>query len=104
MIKDIEVYVTWKGLDLIVTIEDADWFPPDEWTPTLGYVEIDYILSNNRPLPLDGLMRQIQAQIDDEPDRFFKRICEECEAEIYEQGCPKYLEAAQEAAEVYYAC
>lgn len=78
---DIQVCVTWKGMGLVVTIEDYDYYYPDEFIPTSGYVEIDYF--DNM---YTTLLKQIQAQIDDEPDRFFERIVSECEDEIYEKG------------------
>jgi hypothetical protein len=90
LMDDIEVCVNWKGLDVIVTIEDADIYPPDEFIPTSGYVEIDYVFSEKYPHPMDDVIRMIQAQFDDESDRAFERVCYDCADEIYEKGIEEY--------------
>jgi len=84
--SNIEICTKWKGLDLIVTVEDYDFYPPDEFFPCSGYVEIDYCFREAYPHPADEVIRMIQAQIDDEPERFFNRIVDERADDIYEKG------------------
>ena len=100
---NLEICVKWRGLDLIVTVEECDCFSPDEWIPTAGTVELDYRWIPEHPHPADEVMRGIQAQIDDEPERFFDRICEECEVELYEQGYEAYVAQQIEEAQSYAA-
>lgn len=101
--EDIKIFVTWKTLELIVTVEDYDYSEPDEWIPTCGYVEIDWPTIPSRPRPFDGVMKMIQAQFDDDQERIFDRVVEDCSEKIYEDGLVKYAEQQVEAAERYAA-
>ena len=103
MAASVEVCVRWKALDLIVTVEECDCFSPDEWIPTAGTVELDYRWIPECPHPADEVMRGIQAQINDEPERFFDRICKECEVELYEKGYEAYAAQQIEEAQSYAA-
>ena len=92
--SDIKIFVTWKTLELIVTVEDADYYAPDEWIPTCGYLELD--VHDWTPA-----LRQIQAQFDDEPDRYFDRVVEDCSDKVYEDGLVAYAEQQAGLAERY---
>ena len=99
--SNIEVCTTWKTLDVVITIEDWDYTHPDEFMPNSGYVEIDYVPEGNDS-PLDRIVTMIQAQMDDEPQRYFDKVIDSAQDEIYEAGLIEYVERTASAAEAYY--
>lgn len=100
--KPIEICVHWRGLDLIIYVEEWDYYAPDEWMPTSGYVELDFVFVNP-DAPVDRLMQMIKDQIDDEPDRFFNRMIEENQDRVYEEGLVIYVERMTMEAEAYFS-
>lgn len=97
MIGDVKICVEWKNLPLVVTIEEADYYEPDEYMPTSGYLELDVMEKHWTPA-----LRMIQAMFDDEPDRYFQLVVDGCADEVYEKGLDAHA-AMQVALDEYAA-
>lgn len=96
--QDIKICVDWKTLGIVLTIEDADVYSPDEFIPTCGYLELDVMEGHWTPA-----LRMIQAQFDDTPDRYFDMILDDSKVadKVYEDGLQQYAEQMVGLAEAH---